>query len=115
MPFGPRLRIRTALLQSIRRDELSIRERGFCMDILWEFSVDFLGPSVPLNEGQKSHREIHSKIHDKIPAKSTNVVKNGVTKSTLQEEGGARVRIRAIPPIRLGLSRRDSGNTPETL
>ena len=42
---------------------------------------------MPLNEGQKIHREIHSKIHDKIPAKSTHVVKNGVGKSTLQEEG----------------------------
>ena len=37
---------------------------------VWFFSVDFLGPSVPLKEGQKIHREIHSKIHDKIPAKS---------------------------------------------
>ena len=49
--------------------------------------MEFLGPSFPLNEGQKIHREIHGKIHDKIPAKSTHVVKNGVGKSTLQEEG----------------------------
>ena len=45
--------------------------------------MDFLGPSVPLNEGQK----IHSKIHDKSPANFTHVVKNCVAKSTLQEEG----------------------------
>ena len=50
---------------------------------MWIFSVDFLGPSAPLNEGQK----IHSKIHDKTPAKVTRQVKNGVGKSTLQEEG----------------------------
>ena len=49
--------------------------------------MDFLGPSFPLNEGEKINREIHSKIHDKIPAKSTHVVKNGVGNSTLQEEG----------------------------
>ena len=47
------------------------------------FSVDFLGPSVPLQEGQK----IHCKIHDKTFAKSTHVVKKGIGKSTLQEEG----------------------------
>ena len=47
------------------------------------FCVDFLGPSVPLNKGQK----IHSKIHDKIPAKSKHVVKNGVGKSPQQEDG----------------------------
>ena len=49
--------------------------------------MDFLGPSVPLSKGQKIHREIHSKIHNKIPAKFTHVVKSGVGKSTLQEEG----------------------------
>ena len=56
------------------------------MDFCVNFSAHFLGPSVPLNEGQKIHREIHSKIHDKIPARSTHVVKNGVRKSTLHEE-----------------------------
>ena len=37
------------------------------MDFVWFLSVDFLGPSFPLTEGQKIHREIHSKIHDQIP------------------------------------------------
>ena len=60
---------------------------AFVVDFCVSFSVDFLGPSVPLNEGQKIHREIHSKIHDIIPAKSTHVAKNGVGKSTLQKEG----------------------------
>ena len=50
-------------------------------------SVDFSGPAFHLNEGQKIHREIHSKIHNTIPAKSTHVVNNGDGKSTLQEEG----------------------------
>ena len=49
--------------------------------------MDFLEPSVPLNEGQRIHREIHSKIHDKTPVNFTHVVKDGVGKSTLQEEG----------------------------
>ena len=48
-------------------------------------------PSFPLNEGQKIQGEIHSKLHDKIPAKSMHVVKNGVGKSTLQEEGAQKV------------------------
>ena len=66
----------------------------FVMDFLWISPVDFLGPSFPLNEetkDQKIHREIHSKIHDQIPAKSTHVVKNGVGTSTLQEEGPDKV------------------------
>ena len=54
------------------------------------FSVDFLGPSIPLNEGPTIHREIYreiySKIHGKIPAKSTKEVKNGIANSALQEE-----------------------------
>ena len=59
----------------------------FVTDFRVNLSMDLLGSSFPLNEGQKTHREIHSKIHDKIPAKSTHVVKNGVGKSSLQEEG----------------------------
>ena len=49
--------------------------------------MDFLGPSVLFKEGQKIYRGIHSKIHDRIPAKSTHVVNNGVGKSTLHKEG----------------------------
>ena len=59
----------------------------FVMDFCVNFSVDFLGPTVPLNKRQKMHREILSKTHDKLPAKFKHVVKNGVGKSTLQEEG----------------------------
>ena len=47
----------------------------FVMDFCVIFFCGFLGAFRPLNEGQKVHREIHSKIRDKIPAKSTHVVK----------------------------------------
>ena len=59
----------------------------FVTDFCVNFWCGFLGPSVPLNKGQKINREIHSKIHDKIPTKFTHVVKNDVGKSILQEEG----------------------------
>ena len=51
--------------------------------------MDFFGPSFPFNADLNDTRKIHSKIHDKIPAKSTHVMKNGVAKSTLREEGTA--------------------------
>ena len=54
----------------------------FVVDFCVNFLCGFLGASVPLNEGQK----VHSKIYDRIPAKSTHVVKSGVAKSTLEEE-----------------------------
>ena len=65
----------------------------FVVDFCVNFFCGFLGAFVPLNEGQKIHREIHSKIHNKIPAKSTHVMKNGVGKSTLQEEGPEKAQL----------------------
>ena len=62
------------------------------MDFVMDFCMIFFlwmswGLPSLLNEGQKIHWGIHSKIHDKIPAKSTRVVKSGAGKSTLQEKG----------------------------
>ena len=52
-----------------------------------DFLSGFLGALHLLNEGQNDTRKIHSNIHGKIAAKSTQVVENGVAKSTLQEQG----------------------------
>ena len=43
----------------------------FVMDFCVNFFCGFLWAFCPFNEGQKIHREIHSNIHDRIPAKST--------------------------------------------
>ena len=68
-------------LRSIRGDEFSFWsvDFEFCVD----FFTGFLGALRPF----KRSREIHNEIHDKLPAKSMHVAKNGVGKSTLQEEG----------------------------
>ena len=42
--------------------------------------------------------QLYIEIHDKIPAKSTHVVKNGIGKSILQEEGP---EIFARPPSKV--------------
>ena len=58
------------------------------MDFCVIFFCGLLGALLPFKRRtEKFHGEIHSKSHDKIPAKSTCVVKNGVGISTLQEEG----------------------------
>ena len=66
-----------AFLQSKRCDKTSFWERGFVVD-------------------SKSH----SKIHNKIPAKSTDVVKNGVATSTRREEGP---ECSPLPPLQLNI------------
>ena len=58
--------------------------------------MDLLGSSGPLNEGPNNTRAIHSKINDKIPAKSTDVVKDRIAQSTLREDGA---RDRAPVPM----------------
>ena len=59
----------------------------FVMDFFVNFLCGSLGAIRHLNKGQNDTRKVHGEIHDRITAKSTHAVENGIAKSTLQEEG----------------------------
>ena len=59
----------------------------FVMDFCVNFLRGFLGVFHPLKRRTEIHRKIRSKIHDKIPAKSTHVVKTAL-QNPLCRKGG---------------------------
>ena len=63
----------------------------FVMDFCLKFFCVFLGTFRPFERRTENPQRHPQQNHDKITAKSTHVVKNGVGKSTLQEEGPDKV------------------------